>query len=73
MKISASEKEAIEMVCKLGRTHGYGNLISHLQSAWILMLIKNYGFEIETARSAVVNNTPYELEVHLRLLNSGEI
>ena len=73
MKISTSEKEAIEIVCEMGAKWGYGNMISHLQSAWALMLIKNYGFEIETARSVVVNNTPYELEVHLRLLNTGEI
>ncbi|MDY0215129.1 MAG: hypothetical protein RBS24_06440 [Bacilli bacterium] len=73
MKIPTAEQKAIKKVCELGSMWGYGNLISHLQSAWILMLIKNYGVEIETARSVVVNNTPYELEVHLRLLNTGEI
>ena len=73
MIISTSEQKAIKVVCEMGVKWGYGNMISHLQSAWALMLIKNCGFEIETARSAVVNNTPYELEVHLRLLNNGEI
>lgn len=34
MKISAEEQQAIREVVALGATWGYGNLITHLHTAW---------------------------------------
>lgn len=39
---SHSEAEAIEIVCRLGKQFGYGNLIYHLKSDWSLHLQQIY-------------------------------
>lgn len=73
MKISTSEQKAIKVVCEMGAKWGYGNMISHLQSAWALSLMHKHGMPLPLAIEATEGRSPYELEVHLRLLNNGEI
>lgn len=51
MKISADEQYAIVAVLEFGRLFGYGNLISHLQTAWAASLIL-HGLDESTARAA---------------------
>lgn len=51
MKISRGEQLAIQEVLAYGEAHGYGNLISHLQTAWAKNLV-SYGMGERAARLA---------------------
>ena len=73
MKISTSEQKAIKVVCEMGAKWGYGNMISHLQSAWALSLIHKHGMPIDHAIEATEGRSPYPFDKHLSAINEGEI
>ena len=50
--ISKNEQDAIRHVVALGAAVGYGNLISHLQTAWAKSLVRQWGMSEESARLA---------------------
>ena len=52
MRVSVDEQYAIRQVLAAGERHGYGNMISHLQTAWAKSLMDNYGFDEKSARLA---------------------
>jgi hypothetical protein len=52
MQISQKEKDAVNTVTALGSQYGYGNMISHLKSAWTSMLMKNHNMTEEQASQA---------------------
>jgi hypothetical protein len=39
------EKEAVDIVIRLGEQWGYGNLISHIKRAWSQMLQDKWGID----------------------------
>lgn len=71
MRISKEEQEAIRTACDLGSRFGYGNLISHLQSAWAKSLMAGYGMSEKEARGGA-GGGGYPLAMHEDLLERGE-
>lgn len=71
MKVSAEEHAAILTVLELGRQHGFGNMIAHLRTAWMRVLIDVYGFD-ETSAEAASNTGPYSIPLHVDILENGE-
>jgi hypothetical protein len=69
MKISRLEQDAIRRAVEAGRDFGYGNMISHLQSAWVKHLIDG-GMDPETAARHGAGG--YPVQMHLDLLERGE-
>ena len=71
MKIPADERLAIQDVLKHGQRYGYGNLISHLQTAWAKALIDEYGMDEKTARAAS-GGPGYSFAMQRDLIERGE-
>lgn len=76
LKITEAERSAIDKVCELAEVHGYGNLISHLQAAWMNKLITENGMREEDARFVACGthkqNATYPVKMHLALRQHGE-
>ena len=70
MKISASEQEAIRTVIALGELHGFGNLISHLQTAWAKRLMRG-GISEDGARAGS-GGRGYPFKMQDDLIERGE-
>lgn len=70
MKISPQELEALQRVIRYADLFGYGNLISHLQSAW-QRIVMNDGLSEETAKEAVMGREPYPLRMHQDIIEDG--
>ena len=70
MKISVDEQIAIRTVIAYGDEHGYGNLISHLQTAWARKLVEQ-GFDEKGARLAA-GGQGYPFKMQDDLLQRGE-
>ena len=71
MTISKEEQLAIGLVLDAAATHGYGNLISHLQTAWARTLMTNYGLNEEAARAAT-GGAGYPFAMQADLVERGE-
>lgn len=69
MKISTDEQAAIAQTLRFGRRFGYGNLISHLRTAWAESLMRDHGMDEETAREAAHggNHMPFKMQHDLVL------
>ncbi len=52
MKVTAVEQNAIRTVLEAGKCFGYGNLISHLQTAWARDLMRQHNMNETGARRA---------------------
>ncbi len=72
MRISDAEQKAILDVVNAGESFGYGNMISHLQSAWARTLVTAHGFTEIQAREAVAGGNGYPFKMHSDLVNHGE-
>lgn len=48
--LSDAEEAAIRKVVKAGAEFGYGNMIAHLQTAWAMTLMNQYGMSEKQAR-----------------------
>jgi hypothetical protein len=73
MKISRQEQIAIIEVLAYGEAHGYGNLISHLQTAWAKHLIGAYGMDEKTARASTGRDgAGYPFRMQQDLIERGE-
>ncbi len=71
MRISHAEQLAIQAVLDAGAAHGYGNMISHLQTRWAEMLMKQWGMDEKSARAASGGDGyPFEMQ-HDLLLRGG--
>jgi hypothetical protein len=68
-KISKAEQAAIRQVVEHGRAFGFGNLITHLQTAWAVSLMEQ-GMDEETARHA--SGGGYPLLMWRDLMERGE-
>ena len=68
MRISSVEQQAIKQVVTAGETFGYGNMISHLKSAWAKMLRDKYGVVEPEAHS---DTAGYPIKMHEDLMNNG--
>ncbi len=66
--IFPGEVEAIKAVLAHGEQFGYGNLISHLQTAWARKLIDEYGMSEQSARGAASGGSGYPIEWQKSLL-----
>lgn len=71
MRISGAERDAIRAVLDYGASHGYGNLISHLQTAWAASLMRSHGMDEASARAAA-GGPGYPFEMQRDLVASGE-
>jgi hypothetical protein len=71
MKISADEQNAIRAVLVFGEAYGYGNLISHLQTAWAKRLMGQYGMDEQGARIAS-GGSGYPFQMQADLVERGE-
>ncbi len=69
MQISKDEQKAIKAVLKAGELYGYGNMISHLQTAWAKMLMKHHGFSEVAARTASGPGYPFAMQEDM--INNG--
>lgn len=67
MKISETERAALRVVMDLGEMYGYGNLISHLRTAWARKL-KSQGLPVEGAHGGGIMN----FQMQEDLLERGE-
>ena len=54
MRPFPGEQEAIRDVLDAGAIYGFGNMISHLQEAWIDHLMHTYNMSRKSARLAVI-------------------
>lgn len=62
MKISEGERIAIQEVLAYGEAHGYGNLISHLATAWAAKLMCD-GLPEKVAREFAGGRTmPFKMQ-----------
>lgn len=72
MKISAAEQSAIRLVLEVGARHGYGNLITHLQTAWAAQLMRS-GVSEKVARLSTARDCRgYPCLMQADLLERGE-
>jgi hypothetical protein len=71
VKISPEEQAAIRTVVELGQRHGYGNLISHLQTAWAARLIAEWNMDESGARLAS-GGAGYPFLMQKDLIERGE-
>jgi hypothetical protein len=71
MKISEGERKAIQEVLAYAEAYGYGNLISHLQTAWAKVLVEKEGMDEKTAR-LVSGGSGYPFQMHADLVERGE-
>ena len=70
MNVGQGEVEAIRTVVDCGKRYGYGNLICHLQSAWMASLI-DQGLGEDTAKRAVIGQEPYPVMMHEDVVLDG--
>jgi hypothetical protein len=70
MKISQDEQNAIRAVLVYGEAYGYGNLISHLHTAWAAHLMRD-GMSEPAARRAA-GGPGYPLQMQQDLVERGE-
>ena len=70
MRISSIEQHAIKHVLEIGARHGYGNMIGHLQTAWMRMLIKS-GLSEDAAREAATGFHAYPIAMQTDLVERG--
>ncbi len=70
MKISEDERLAVYAVLVYGEAYGYGNLISHLQTAWALRLMKS-GIDEKAARAGA-GGQGYPFQMHRDIVERGE-
>lgn len=72
MRISAREQRAIRIVVDFGTEFGYGNLITHLQTAWARRLME-CGLDERTARLATGRDgSGYPFGMQDDLIERGE-
>ncbi len=70
MKIPEAERLAIQEVLAYGEAWGYGNLISHLQTAWAARLMRS-GLPEKVAREAS-GGVGYPFAMQADLIERGE-
>lgn len=71
MKISKQEQHAIRTVVELGARWGFGNLITHLRTAWMERLMTVEGLP-KTAAQDAAGGPGYPLQMHKDLMERGE-
>src|SRR5262245_53432115 len=71
MKISEAERIAVQEVLAYGEAWGYGNLISHLQTAWARRLMGD-GLPEKAAREATNMRGGYPFAMQDDLVERGE-
>ena len=71
MRISREEQAAVCEVLCYGGKFGYGNLITHLQTAWAKMLMEEWGLDEEAARKAA-SGPGYPFKMQEDIVERGE-
>lgn len=71
MKVSGKELAAIREVVRLGSIYGYGNLMSHLSSAWAQHLVDTYQMD-ESSAKAAAHGLALPLKMHSDIITRGE-
>jgi len=67
------EAEAVVQVIRAGEQFGFGNLISHLQTAWVVTLMQNYQISEKDARHMASGDEKggYPLSLHQEVMRKG--
>jgi hypothetical protein len=71
IKVDEKELRAVRQAIFLGHVYGYGNIVSHLLSAWADVLTSQ-GVDPGIAVSHVSNREPLPIQMHLDIVNNGE-
>lgn len=68
-----NEAEAVVQVIRAGEQFGFGNLISHLQTAWAMFLMQNYQIPERDARFMASGDEKggYPLSLHQEVMRRG--
>lgn len=72
MRISAAEQQAIKQVVAAGDQFGYGNMISHLATAWAKMLMTKWSLPEASARAAAYGLSGYPFRMQEDLMERGQ-
>ena len=72
MRISKSEQAAIKSAVYLGNQVGFGNLLSHLASAWAEMLMCVHGWDEQHALDFAGSRPGYAVAMHRDIVDNGE-
>lgn len=72
MKIDEEERKAILTVLELAGKYGYGNLISHLNTRWARLLMRDYNWTEKEAREFVGSDRTYHFKMQDDILERGE-
>ncbi len=68
MRISTDEQHAINETITFGERFGYGNLISHLETAWARKMMDEYDINEKSARAVSGGSGyPFAMQDDLRL------
>jgi hypothetical protein len=62
MKISADEQAGIRAAIDAGKRFGFGNIISHLKTAWAKTLVADYGYSNREARKFAGDGMPFAMQ-----------
>lgn len=71
MKVSKAEQSNLKIAIAIGELIGYGNLISHLASAWAAHLVRE-GMDEKTALEHAGGRSGLPLAMHEDIINNGE-
>jgi hypothetical protein len=72
MKISEQERQAIRQVVAAGEAFGFGNMMSHLATAWAKSLMENWSMPEDDARHAAGDMSGYPFKMQEDLMERGE-
>lgn len=72
MRISAGEQKAIRQVVAAGESYGFGNMISHLATAWAKSLMTKWGMSEKSARAGAWGLSGYPFKMQDDLIERGE-
>jgi hypothetical protein len=72
MKISEQERQAIRRVVTAGESFGFGNMISHLATAWAKSLMEQWGMTETIARYTAYGLSGYPFKMQEDLMERGE-
>ncbi len=72
MKISEGERLAIQDVLAYGESYGYGNLITHLRTAWAARLMRSGLSEAASRRATGRDGAGMPFKMQQDLIERGE-
>lgn len=72
MQVSDVERNAVKQVIAAGEQYGFGNMISHLATAWARSLMSKWGMSEKNARAAAWGLSGYPFKMQDDILQNGK-